>query len=130
MNTLKELIAADKRKGDRLDLEIRVSYLFPDSQNWVGPVTIENISGGGLKFKHSFPLTQGSELTLNIDLLDKKKQIVCKGYVAWCKKDPSRNLYHIGVKLGKMNRLDRQRYVLHLCENILAQHLSPKGDIK
>lgn len=123
-------MATDQRKADRLNLETRVSYALLGSDEWSEPVTLENVSGGGLRFKQKSPLTQGAELNLEIDLLDGKKPIACKGYTAWCKKDPSRDTYHIGVKLGRMNRMDRQRYVLHLCGNLLSQHLNPRGELK
>jgi c-di-GMP-binding flagellar brake protein YcgR len=129
MDKIVELVYSDKRKGERLYLPLNVFYSLSEDSRPVGPVVLDNISGGGLKFVSAYALKKNSELYLTINLLDGHKPIKCKATVSWSQHSYSNNMYYIGVKFSNMAKSDRQRYVSYICEKILTKYLDEKGNL-
>lgn len=139
LEDIKLVLSKDKRKSDRLLLPLQISYAFPHKQKWIGPFTIDDIGGGGVRFKSKRKLKKNTEISLKIELPESDKPIICKGQVIWCKKISPPQLkecreneliYLIGIKFHKMNFYDRRRYINYICKNILIHYLNDEGKLK
>ncbi len=136
---IKSLLAKDKRKSDRIFIPLKIFYHLPSSRKWEGPIAIDDISGGGLRFKSTKKLLKGKELTFKINLPGNKTPLTFKGAVIWCKllhplrllkDEPKQKKYLVGIKFKKMSHADRQKYVKYICGELLAAHLNDQGELK
>jgi len=130
---VKSILSKDKRRTERLSLPITIFYtLYPHSE-WTGPIPVEEIGGGGLKFKSKIRIKKNTEINLRIDI-PHQPPINVRGEVVWCKKISSLTtkqaklspLYTIGIRFYKMKYSDRQRFITYISEKILDEFLSKK----
>jgi len=127
LDKIKSLISQDKRKSDRLNLPLKIFYKLPSSSEWIGPLTIENIGGDGLRFRSRTKLNKNTEITLEIELPHEPKPIPVKGKIVWCEEISLKRLnYHIGVEFSKMRYQDRRRFVKYIGRNIITEYLNEK----
>ena len=136
---IKKLLSEDKRKANRLALPIKIFYLLPNETKKIGPVTIVDIGGGGVRFQSKERIKKDTVIDLKIYLPHRSSPVAVKAEVIWCKKVPSpkkkraktsRDIYGIGVRFRKMNYKNRREFVGFICENILSIHLTRSGRIK
>lgn len=134
-DAIKKLVSRFSRKSERLSLALTISYAVSPCRSWKGPLTIDNISGGGLKFKSPIKLRENTKLKFRIDVLNQSKPITTYGKIIWCKKESSAKKskapsYLVGVKLLTMKADDRRAFVSFLCEELLFNYLTDGGTIK
>lgn len=146
LEKLQKLLAQDKRRAERLPLKLTVFYsltpLTPpthSSQQWIGPLKLIDIGGGGLKFESKERLKKNTYLNLSITLPHDPHPIIFVAEVSWCKKvatpvtsktKKEKILYHIGLKFHKMNYTDRKKIISYICENILSYYLNKNSALK
>ena len=112
----------DKRKSDRLKLPIQIFYSSVSQGPWVGPVDVNDISGGGLSFISPLKLALESQLLFKIVFPEKNNPpIFSTGKVIWLGKSGS--CHKIGISFGKMDLPDRKRYVEYLADKILLSNI-------
>ena len=137
IDTIKMLLSKDKRKTERLLLSLDI-YYSSENTDWIGPVAVTNISGGGLQFTNDQRIKNQTKLNFKIHLPNEAKPIKVTGEVSWCKNITSKNdknktdqqLYTISVKFQKIAAGDKQRFINFICENILMGYLDTQGNLK
>lgn len=135
LKQIKAILSKYKRKSERLDLGLPVFYSLAPYNKWVGPLTIDNISSGGLKFKVKKKIKHNTKIHLKINIINKTEPIIVQAKVIWCKevvddKQSKQPNYIIGIKFIKMKDKDRRIFVNYLCEEILFNSLSYDGQIR
>jgi hypothetical protein len=118
----------ENRKSERLTLRLPIFYTLDPNTPWIGPIVLDDIGGGGLKFESNKPIPKDTSLQLKIDLPDGNSPILFKGVVTWGRQS-SPSHWDIGIKFHKMKHRDRQRYLTYNCENILNQFLTNEGKV-
>ena len=130
---IKQLLANDKRKCDRLKLPAKISHNICPSAEWIWPLDAANIGGGGLSFISGQRLSKGRRLKLKIEFPDLKAPLLVNGSIAWCRKLPQKKsskskkqlpLYEVGIRFSKKASEDRRRFVLYLSEKIFNEYLT------
>jgi hypothetical protein len=135
---VKKLLAVDKRTTERLNAGVSVHYLPEGAEKWVTPISLCDISGGGIRFIISHPLDKNIPISLKIDLLDGQSPIVCDGDIVWRENIEQTKVsartapkdkkgYAIGVKFYNMPPEDKKRFVLFLSEKILLKYVDSWG---
>ncbi len=88
----------DKRQYLRKDLNYPVIVTFNvegmENSCCFGQVT-ENISNGGVGLQSRYNLIIGQKIILKLNL---NRTILCKGIIAWKKKDPHNDMWSIGIQ--------------------------------
>jgi len=126
---LNKLISSDKRKSERLNLPVRIFYTTSPDAKWLGPVSVEDIGGNGLRFNSEKKIGEGSEINIKIIFPEKEHpSIIVKASVIWCIKT-SRNTYNIGVKFHKMDYADRRRFVEYISDKIMLKYLPSEAGV-
>jgi hypothetical protein len=120
---IRELIAGDKRYSERLKLPVKIFYSpvtwYPV---WTGPITVDDIGGGGLKFTTHETIEHNARLKIKIIFPGRDVEpIVVVGQVVW--NSASDNRKQLGIKFYKMRPHDRTQYVQYLCDRILLKYL-------
>ena len=116
----KKVLQADKRKTERLLSLIKIFYKVPPADEWLGPFSIQNISGDGLGFVTAKKLEKDSVLLLKLFFPEEHQEpIMITATVCWVM--IGQGGYWLGVKFHKMNYGDRKRYVAYLSEKILSK---------
>jgi len=132
---IKKLLAADKRKCDRLNIAAKISYKGPLATEWTWPLDAQNIGGGGVQFISSKPLTKSRRLKLKILFPDYDKPLEINAMVVWCRRSRSKlkkkkprprkqlPVYVVGVKFTESNYKDRHYFVSYLSEKLFTEYL-------
>lgn len=122
ISDVREFISKDKRKSERLAIQVRLLYAYSLLEEWRGPFLIDDISGQGVRFGSDTMLALGTKLYLKILFSEESmKPIVVESEVCWRAK--KKHGYTIGVKFHKMNDTDRRRYIEYISEKILLKYL-------
>ena len=130
---LKDFITKDSRRSERLFIPVNLFYSYPSSTLWIGPQTVEDVGGDGLRFRSKTEIAENTELRLKINLTREQEPIIFMGKVARCEINektetlPTQNSegdYSIGVKFYKMDHEDRQRYVNFICGKIISKYFN------
>ncbi|MCM8824124.1 MAG: PilZ domain-containing protein [Candidatus Omnitrophica bacterium] len=133
LENLKKRLLKEKRQSERLNSAIKIFYSLPPSSEWIGPILLIDISGGGLKFKSDKKIKRDTEINLKILLTNDSQPIITKGKITWYRESSLGNKklnYVLGVEFYKMNRDDRVKFVTYICDNILNKYLSNKNKLK
>ncbi|MCM8774373.1 MAG: PilZ domain-containing protein [Candidatus Omnitrophica bacterium] len=133
LENLKKHLLKEKRHSERLNSAIKIFYSLPPSLDWIGPILLIDISGGGLKFKSDRKIKRNTEINLKILLTNDSQPIITKGKITWCRGSYLENKkpnYVLGVEFYKMSRDDRIKFVTYICDNILNKYLSNKNKLK
>ena len=126
LKRLKQAIEQDKRKSDRLSLPIEVFFSLLSSDDWFGPVSIDDISGHGLRFSCDKELDKGSELRLKVISADEPNPFFALGKVVRCEKEDTG--FMVAIKFENMEHEERRRFVSYMCDKILLHKLKEEGD--
>ncbi|MFC1753802.1 PilZ domain-containing protein [Thermoproteota archaeon] len=124
-----------RRKSERLPLGVTASYRIPTNKKWMDSISVDDVSGGGLRLKTKKKIKDGSKINLKLNIPSQSKPISALARVIWCRKDPSsiktkKSNYLIGIEFLKMNDKDRRVFVSCLCEEILFHYLTNEGKVK
>ncbi len=112
------------RKHDRYDTGIPVKFYQSDiSQQFTLPLV--NISHGGLSCCFPRPVTIGSEITINVDLVTPPAELL--GKITWCRKFSEH--YEVGLQFLDENDPFLMRMVKQVChiENYKEDQNSNRG---
>jgi len=124
---LRLLLAQDKRKTERVDIPVFLSYRESLETAFSPKTQIEDISGGGLRFSDSRKLKKHAVLYVQLYLSPQTPPLAIEGEVIWCTKIPAKNkqkyLYNKGIMFHKMNCQDRREFVSFLSNQILSSYL-------
>jgi len=132
INKIKQLLAKDKRKCDRLNIPAKISHKGSLATDWSWPLDAQNIGGGGVQFTSGKRLAKGKRLKLKILFPDFDRPLEINSLVVWCrqikpKKKPHSKkqvpLYAVGVKFTKSNYEDRHYFVSYLSEKLFTEYL-------
>ena len=134
--SIREIISNDKRKCERLDLEIEVLYsLYKGAslpEEWVGPFVIDNICGDGLSLSIDKQMEKNTGLHVKIRICSESDPIHCYGKVVWCKESISSEMvkdiktihpFVIGVQFDEVHENDKKRFVNYISDQILSKYL-------
>jgi len=83
---VKEIISEDKRSCERLSLPIKAFYsrdLSEGSAKWVGPLTLDNASGNGMRFTTVEKISKGSKLSIKIYIEEDPDPVYFEGEVVF-----------------------------------------------
>ena len=135
-NSIRERISNDKRKCERLDLDIRIMYSLAQERNaadlWEGPFEIDNICGDGLSLGCNKQLERNTELHIKIHLCEESDPIHCYGKIVWCRERSSSNCvtdlvsepnYALGVQFDEVHEADKKRFVSYISDQILYKYM-------
>lgn len=123
------MFAIDKRKTERLPLNLKLYYNIPPDTGRVGPVYLSDISGGGVRFENPTAIPYGTEINLKLFLPNESPIVIQRAIVVWCKKVVNKNIHYIGIKFTNMTYEDRRKLVEFMCEMILNSYLNENGEI-
>ena len=135
---IKELLSQDSRRSERLSVPVYLFYSYLPDTEWIGPQTVEDVGGDGLRFRNRKDIEKNTELRLKINLTKDPHPLIFKCKVVRCEKNlcpeelPAVNKedkYSVGVKFSKMEHNDRQRYVNFICGKILSSYLTGEDSI-
>ncbi len=119
------LIKLDKRKFERLELDVSVYYRYPGEIDWLGPFTASNIGGNGLSIVLAKEIEKHAELELKIFLPQKpERPIEVRGEVIWI--NPVEGRFNLGIRFLKMQEDDRRIFVAYICDSIMLTYLKEK----
>ncbi|MBN2483166.1 MAG: PilZ domain-containing protein [Candidatus Omnitrophica bacterium] len=132
---IKKLFIKDKRRSERLILPVTIDYSLknpPTESSWTGPITTDDIGGGGLRFNAATKFKKGALLNLRIHLPHRVDPMYVQSEVVWYAKsgEDEKTPYFIGVEFRKMKADDRREYVNFICDKILTNYLTSEGLIK
>ncbi len=125
------LFSKDRRRTERLSLDVNILYRIPPSSQWFTPLKLEDIGGDGLKLRVNKRIKKGEELELRLEI-PQEEFIYVKGEVIWNKRvevSPKKFEYIIGIRFYKMRYLERKKFVSYLAEKILDKYLTQEGKI-
>lgn len=137
-NEIKELLFQDSRRSERLSVPVYLFYSYLPGIEWIGPQTVEDVGGDGLRFRNGCDIVKNTELQLKINLTKDPHPLIFKCKVVRCEKNmcsgqipnvKKEDEYSVGVKFYKMEHNDRQRYVSFICEKILSSYLTGEESI-
>jgi hypothetical protein len=101
------------REFIRHPTDIPIKYCIHDSNN-IGLNNLRNISVGGLCFKSSVELEEGTQIVLSIPIV--KPAFRAKGIVAWSRKAKDGDGYDIGVRFFDEDTEYRARLIEQICQ--------------
>ncbi len=136
---IKELLSQDSRRSERLSVPVYLYYSYISNTDWIGPQSVEDVGGDGLRFRNEHGIEMDTELRLKINLTNDPNPLVFNCKVVRCEKNenpeqlPSaknEDQYSVGVKFYKMEHNDRQRYVNFICGKILSSYLTGEDSIE
>ena len=125
------LFSKDRRRTERLSLDVNILYRISPSSQWFTPLKLEDIGGDGLKLRVNKRIKKGEELELRLEI-PQEEFIYVKGEVIWNKRvevSPKKFEYIIGIRFYKMRYLERKKFVSYLAEKILDKYLTQEGKI-
>lgn len=139
---IKDLINSDKRLCDRLRLPLKVYYsqgLAKADTEWLGPVSLDNVSGNGIMFHCDQEMPKGEKINVRLYIEDDMVPVDFDGDIVWVKqkdclampgngKDGLGFLY--GVFLKERDIKGYQRFVSYITDNIINEYLDDHGRIK
>ncbi|MCP5007338.1 MAG: PilZ domain-containing protein [Planctomycetes bacterium] len=135
---LKELLSQDSRRSERLTLPMYLFYSHLPETAWIGPQSVVDVGGDGLRFQSEHSIAENSELQLKINLSKDPTPLIFKCKVVRCEKylnqkplptAKNEDGYSIGVKFYKMAHTDRQKYVNFICGKILSSYLTEEDSV-
>ncbi|VAX35408.1 hypothetical protein MNBD_UNCLBAC01-832 [hydrothermal vent metagenome] len=135
---LKETLSSDKRKSDRMQLPVKLSYALGDSleilpKEWIDPLEVIDIGGEGAKFLSEKSIKKDTSLILKINLPNYDKPIILTSEIIWSKKEnietSTDSAFSVGIKFNKMHYKDRKKFVSYLSDSILGLHLDDDGNL-
>jgi len=135
LKKLKEFLAMDKRKTERLTLPAKVSFRRVRSNKWQTPVSIDNISGGGMRFKSTERLKSNSFILIKMKFPEESEIISITGKVLRCKEvfpsktKKTQQIFSTGVKFNKIDSETKRRFVRYFCGKILTEYLDDNGTL-
>ncbi|GJQ58833.1 MAG: hypothetical protein SCALA701_16340 [Candidatus Scalindua sp.] len=130
---LKELLSQDSRRSERLSVPVYLFYSYLPDTEWIGPQSVEDVGGDGLRFQNRHSIAKNTELQLKINLTKDPTPLIFKCSVVRCEEishseqlptAKKEDKFSIGVKFFKMEHNDRQRYVNFICGKILSSYLT------
>lgn len=141
LDKIKEIIASDKRKCDRLERPLKIRYTrssgeqgLPD--NWSDFLWLDNIGGEGLGFRDNIELSKGENLEIELHLPQVKSPIYFGVEVMWV----SRNFrpegeaqsgdFSYGLKIVRLAESDYKQFVRFISDSLLDEYLDDNGKLK
>jgi Tfp pilus assembly protein PilZ len=106
----------DKRKNERIQLSLNVSYRLKDERNYSEVLSCTNISGGGLGVQTTDNLHSGDLLEIRISKNQEVYSINARGRVVWSKELKS-GMYHVGIEFTKLE--DDYKFIEFICTEML-----------
>lgn len=128
LDIIKELLAQDKRRTERILPALEVSYALVGKKTWRKPESIKDISGGGINLIDSQAMRKNTRLTVRIEFPRDPEPIEIPSTVVWNKKIPATKnktvQYAIGLRFERMKHEDRQRFISYITESILSLYIN------
>ena len=108
----------ERRTTTRLSLPLEIEIVASKSPLRNQRITVEDISGGGLRLFSNYPLKKKDKLTINLYFPDKKPPIKITTEVVWCspREEGTKDSYALGVKFLKIPAADQERFIFSLCD--------------
>jgi len=110
----------EKRKSQRVDLNLTVKYKNPGSARFRKAITCENISGKGIKALLGHPLKIKGRINILLCHQDISKPISAVCRVVWCNQDGD-GKFKTGLEFLEIKQ--KQQFIEFLCDNLLDMSL-------
>ena len=126
LKELKEILIKDKRRSDRLKLEVKAFYRIKGESNWKEISKIKDLSGNGLNLDVGRKLEAGARIDIKLVLPDEAElPVMAEGKVIWCDKDKNTpSLYSAGIDFIGMDTESHRKFVFYISESLLVNNLT------
>ncbi len=118
---LKRILSHDKRKTDRLNTPVLISYQLPFTADWSKPVVASDISASGMQFTDPFEITPWADIRVYIRMPATYTPITVRATVAWCQKQPN-GMFTKGIRFQIMDPNDRREFLKFIFNELLGQN--------
>lgn len=126
LKEIKDMLINDKRRSDRLKLDVKAFYRLKKETNWKELPEIKNLSGNGLNFTVGRKLETGDKIDIKLILPEEAEHpVIAEGKIIWCNKEKENPpLYSSGIDFVKMDPLSRKKFIFYISESLLVNNLT------
>lgn len=120
------MLFKDKRRSDRLKLDIKVFYRLKSETAWKEIIKIKNLSGNGMSLYTERKIKTGSRIDIKLLLPEEAEYpVIIEGEIIWCDKDKGNpHLYSCGINFVRMDPLSQKKFIFYISENLLVNNLT------
>ncbi|MFC1808175.1 PilZ domain-containing protein [Candidatus Omnitrophota bacterium] len=105
----------EKRMFQRILVKLLIKYKWFAKKGTFRDTTTHDVSGGGMRLHVSEKLNKGQALKTLLYFPNNKKPIRMRSQVTWCRKKRGANLYDVGIRNVRIERADKERFVMLFC---------------